>query len=162
MNRVPVLALAIVLAIAACSKRDPVADEANSTAGLPTVNEPAPSATGEPRGNAAQPASGAPSPQSTIPAALQGRWSLTPGDCTSTRGDAKGLLVISGDQLRFYESVAVPSGSVDKDGESISGDFAFTGEGQSWTKFQSLKLQKQELVRTETNPAASFTYAKCT
>src|SRR5687767_8399070 len=43
-----------------------------------------------------------------IPEALQGRWALTPDDCTSARGDAKGLLVVSRDELRFYESVAKP------------------------------------------------------
>lgn len=157
------MVFAACTALIACERRDPVDDpEANSTAGLPTVNEPAPSATGEPRGDATQPASGLPAAEAAIPVALQGRWGLTPGDCTSTRGDAKGLLVITGDRLRFYESVAVPDTNVDKGPESISGDFAFTGEGQSWTKFQSIKLQRQELVRTETNPAASFTYAKCT
>lgn len=80
----------------------------------------------------------------------------------STKGDAKGLLVISDNELRFYESRAVPAANARGDSNSISGDFAFTGEGQTWTKFQSLQLQKKELVRTESNPTASFTYAKCT
>ena len=47
------------------------------------------------------------------------------------------------------------------DSTSISGDFHFTGEGQSWTRFEALKAGHQKLVRTESNPPASFTYAKC-
>jgi hypothetical protein len=97
----------------------------------------------------------------TIPAALLGRWGLSPADCTSTRGDAKGLLIVSPTELRFYESRAVPANDAQTDSDSISGDFAFTGEGQSWTKYESLKIDKQVLVRTETKPTASFSYAKC-
>ena len=86
---------------------------------------------------------------------------MTPGDCTSTRGDAKGLLIIEPQLLRFYESRAVPTADVQGDNTSASGTFQFTGEGQSWSKYESLQLQKTLLVRTESNPTASFTYAKC-
>ena len=103
-----------------------------------------------------------PAAATAIPPTLHGRWGLTPGDCTSTQGDAKGLLIVSASELRFYESRAKPTSNVETDDDSMSGDFAFTGEGQSWTKFQALKLQGQDLVRTETNPSASFNYAKCT
>lgn len=96
-----------------------------------------------------------------IPAALQGRWGLTPADCTTALGDAKGLMVINSDELRFYESRAVPAGDVAADANSISGNFSFTGEGQRWTKYEALKVQNHGLVRTEMNPTASFTYAKC-
>ena len=161
--RVPVFACVTVLAIAACSGRDPVDDKAaNATTTLPSANEAAPSATGEPRGEATAPATALPPAAAKIPAALQGRWGLTPADCDPARDDAKGLLVISSEDLRFYESRAVPTADVDRETDSISGNFAFTGEGQSWSKYQSLQLQKQGLVRTETNPTASFTYAKCT
>jgi hypothetical protein len=161
--RVPIFALAMVATIGACTKRDPVDDKAARNAvALPAVNEPAPSAMGEPHGNATAPATLVPVPAAKIPAALQGRWGLTPADCMPGRADAKGLLVISAGDLRFYESRAVPAGNIAADADSISGDFAFTGEGQSWTKYQSLQLQKQGLVRTETKPTASFTYAKCT
>lgn len=158
----PILACAMMVGIVACAKRDPVADEANKTAGLPTINDSVPDATGAPPQNGTAPATQTQTPASMIPAALHGRWGLSPGDCMSTRGDAKGLLVISDNELRFYESRAVPAANARSNENSISGDFAFTGEGQTWTKFQSLQLQKQELVRTESNPTASFTYAKCT
>jgi len=99
--------------------------------------------------------------EAAIPAALQGRWGLAPGDCTSTRGDAKGLLTITPDRLRFFESVARPARNVETSANSISGDFDYQGEGMTWTKFQSLELQGAILVRTESSPMASFTYARC-
>jgi hypothetical protein len=127
---------------------------------VPDVNAPAPTSIGEPH-VATAPGHSLPAPAATIPAALRGRWGLSPADCTSTRGDAKGLLVISPGELRFYESAAVPGGDVQTDLNSVSGHFSFTGEGQSWTKHEALKLDKQVLVRTEANPTASFSYAKC-
>jgi hypothetical protein len=159
----PLISCAAMVTIVACSGRDPVDDKANNTAGLPIINEPAPDATGAPPANAVAPQTlPATGPGAAkIPAALQGRWGLSPNDCTSTKGDAKGLLIVGADGLKFYESRAVPSPTVQTDPDSISGDFSFTGEGQSWTKFEALKLQKQDLVRTESNPMASFTYARC-
>jgi len=82
-------------------------------------------------------------------------------DCTSTRGDAKGLLMIGPADLKFYESRAVPEPDTQTGKDSITGNFAFTGEGQTWTKFEALELKGRELVRTESNPVASFTYARC-
>jgi hypothetical protein len=86
---------------------------------------------------------------------------LTPADCTSALGDAKGLLVINANELRFYESRAVPTADVDGDANSINGNFIFTGEGQTWTRYVALKVDKGVLTRTETKPTASFSYAKC-
>jgi hypothetical protein len=158
--RIPLISCALVLSVAACGGRQPVDDNAAQTAGLPEINAPAPSTAGEPH-VATSPAKAVPAPTSQIPAALQGRWGLTPGDCTTSLGDAKGLLVINDRELRFYESRAVPVPGAAADADSISGDFAFTGEGQSWTKYQALKVDGPRLTRTETKPAASFTYAKC-
>jgi hypothetical protein len=152
----------LLLAVAACSRSGPVDKQALKPAGLPSINARAPSAAGEPHGRTA-PANAAPAPAATIkiPAALQGRWGLAPADCTSALGDAKGLLVINADELRFYESRAMPAGDVTADATSVSGNFAFTGEGQRWTRYEALKVDKRTLVRTEMNPTASFTYAKC-
>ena len=157
----PIIAFALMATIVGCTKRDPVADGANNVAGLPADNSGTPSPDGSPPANATAPAIPS-APAEKIAAALQGRWGLTPGDCTSSLGDAKGLLVVNDSELRFYESRAVPGGDAQADADSISGTFDFTGEGQSWSKFEALKLQGRDLVRTETKPAASFTYAKCT
>ena len=157
----PVISCATMLAVVACSRRDPVDNMAKNIAGLPAANESAPDPSGAPPASAVAaqplPASGA-----KISARLQGRWGLSPNDCISTRGDAKGLLIVGPSDLKFYESRAVPAPDIQISPDSISGNFAFTGEGQTWTKFQALELQGQQLVRTESNPMASFTYARCT
>ena len=164
MRRSAILALACGM-LAGCGQSGPVANGAENTASLPPPDQAAPdpsaaapaNATATPSGaNAAQAANG-----TKIPAALHGRWGMSPGDCTSTRGDAKGLLTINADEMRFYESVAVPQAEIAVAPDSIRGNFNFTGEGQSWTKFQALRLQGGELVRTESNPTASYSYAKC-
>ena len=163
MMRFPYLTITAVLLLVGCSGPDPVDKNASNTVGPPELNNETSTATGAPPANAAESDSGVAQPAAAakIPAALQGRWGLTPMDCTSTRGDAKGLLVISGDRLRFYESTAAPSGNIATSPDSISGDFDYTGEGQSWTRFESLQVQGRKLVRTERAPNASFTYAKC-
>jgi hypothetical protein len=147
--------------IVACSGRDPVADNAAAVNVPVTVNHHAATPEGGPPADEAQPVSTSSTPAPAIPPSLQGRWGLTPGDCTSTRGDAKGLLVVTADGVKFYESHAVPSPGATADSDSITGNFAFTGEGQNWTKFVTFERQKDKLVRIESNPAASYTYAKC-
>ncbi len=162
--------LILVSALAGCGGSDPVAENAD-TSGLPSIDNVAggrdgtPSADGGVRANSGEASADTSAviskPAAAIPAALHGRWGLTPGDCTSTRGDAKGLLLVSADGLRFYESRAIPVRNVESSGDSISADFAFTGEGQNWTKYQALALDEDKLVRTESSPMASFTYARC-
>lgn len=150
------------LSVAACSARDPVADGANNVAAETTVLPPDESvvpATNEPENGAAEPVNE--TAPGKIPASLHGRWAMTPADCTSTRGDAKGLLVVSAETLKFYESLASPAGTLDTSSNSATGDFAFTGEGMTWKKFEALELQDGKLVRTESDPMASFTYVRC-
>jgi hypothetical protein len=150
----PLSALLVVSVMAACEKRDPVADEANAIPAAPQTDSAGTIAGGAP----APAGNGAAGP---IPAAIQGRWGMSPADCTSTRGDAKGLLEIGPDSLKFYESHAVPGTSIESGDQGISGNFNFTGEGQEWSKYVSLKLQGKVLTRTERNPVASYNYARC-
>jgi hypothetical protein len=161
--RLPFLSLALIIAVAACGKQDPVANGASKITAVPGgSSRPAPTPAGGPPVEATAPAAAAAATSAAaIPAALRGRWGLAPADCTSALGDAKGLLVINAGELRFYESRAVPSPGVESDSNSIGGNFRFTGEGQSWTRFEKFELQGDKLVRTESNPAASYTYAKC-
>ena len=154
--------LCAAAALAACDRPSPVADGAENAEALPPSTKAAPSPTGGPpppenrvvTANAGEPAS-------AIPTALHGRWGLTPADCTSNRGDAKGLLTISATELRFYESVAVPAADIEITADSFAGTFTFTGEGQSWSKFQRLGLRDDKLIRTERDPIASFRYVRC-
>jgi len=162
--RLPVISFALIAAIAACNKQDPVANGANAVTEVPQpVNKAQPTPAGGPPANGTNAASPAATAQSatTIPAALQGRWGLTPTDCTGPLGNAKGLLVVNSGELRFYESRAVPGSDVQIGATSAAGTFHFTGEGQTWDKFQSLQRKGDKLTRTEGNPTASYTYAKC-
>lgn len=160
MLRVPFISLALVLSVASCGNKQPVDKEAKKVSGLPDLKVPAPSANGEPR-NQTLPARPLPASARVVPAVLHGKWGLSPADCISSRGNAKGLMVVTPSGLDFYESRAVPAAGAETDGNSIGGNFAFTGEGRSWIRYESLKLDKRVLIRTETNPTASFSYAKC-
>jgi hypothetical protein len=161
VKRLPFISCALILVIVACSKPDPVANDAKPV-NLPLpANHADPDPAALPPQNAAAPQPVSLDAAKRIPAVLQGRWGLTPADCTSIRGDAKGLLVVTAEDLHFYESRATPAADVQSDATSISGHFNFSGEGQSWSKYEALKKTGDKLTRTETNPAASYTYAKC-
>lgn len=160
MLRVPLISCALALSVIACAKKDSVGDKAPDSAVLPDIKVSAPSAVGEPH-RQTEPERPLPPPAVKIPAALQGRWTLTPGTCSANQADSKGILVVTSNGLDFHESRAVPTNDAEIDGNSISGNFAFSGEGQSWTRYEALRLDKDRLTRTETNPSASFSYAKC-
>lgn len=155
------ISLSFVALVAACSNRGPVDKKADGSSLPAPVDHSVPSPSGAPP-TAEQPKTPSVATKAVVfPAALQGRWGMSPADCTSTRGDAKGLLTISGSELRFYESRAVAGADVEVEPTSVAGTFNFTGEGQSWSKFQSLLTDGHKLARTETNPSASFSYVKC-
>lgn len=95
-----------------------------------------------------------------IPARMQGRWGMVPADCTSTRGDAKGLLTITRDTLQFYESRAKIAKVIGSSPEKLTAEFSFTGEGQSWAKTETLALAGGDtLMRTE--DGREFRYTRC-
>jgi hypothetical protein len=168
--RTAVLVALTALSLAACGKRDPVDEQANDAAAAPSEVDVLP-----PDESVATPTnelengddedvnvSDADGAATAIPAAFHGRWALTPADCTVNRSDTKGLLIVSADTLRFYESQGRPKGDLKKTPKSVSGDFAFTGEGMNWKKYEALELQDNKLVRTESDPMRSYTYARCT
>lgn len=162
--RLPVLSFGLIGLVVACSKPSPVANGANAVTAVPVpANQAATSPAGGPPENRTEPAAVAPAAPAPgkIPTELQGRWGLTPADCTAPLADAKGLLVINSGELRFYESRAVPSPGVITDAGTTRGQFHFTGEGRSWVRFESLKRNRDKLTRTEGNPTASYTYVKC-
>jgi hypothetical protein len=101
-----------------------------------------------------------------IPQAVRGRWGLVPADCTSTRGDAKGLLEIDATTLRFYESRGT-LGDIERRSENaIAAEFAFEGEGQTWSRDMTLSVEGggRTLVREESGDdalEAPLEYTRC-
>jgi hypothetical protein len=162
--------LLFVLTAAACGGSEPVDEDAQNADGLETVvaeanatanavrngADPAPPApgTGE---RAITPAS--PTPGGIIPAQYQGRWGMVAADCTSTRGDAKGLMTIGDTSIRFYESTATLEEQRPAIATSFSGRFAFRGEGQSWEKVMTFTRTGDALKRAEEE--GTFTYTRC-
>jgi len=167
------LMIGVLVSLAGCggNERAP----ANDTIAVPenaAVTLPAPPM--EPSPTPAASAAATPSPAATdsgpiearIPRSLRGRWGLVAADCKSVPGDHQGSLVVSGETLRFYESVGTLGTVVEKDDSRIVGDFAFTGEGESWTRRVVLDGQDdgQTLIRREQGTDAmpgALRYRRC-
>lgn len=109
---------------------------------------------------------GTPAP-TEIPEAMRGRWGLVAADCTSTRGDAKGLLEIDAGRLRFYESVGTLDTVMDAEPTRLRATFDFEGEGMTWEREIVLDVQDggSTLIRREYGEDAApgpFRYSRCT
>src|SRR5512134_919075 len=96
-----ILASATLLALAACQQGNEDNIAIDETNGVKTEIEVLPPDEGNDQTAEAN-ATDVPAP--AIPAAFQGRWGMVREDCTSTRGDAKGLIVIDANGIKFYES----------------------------------------------------------
>src|SRR3990170_7263347 len=170
MKRLTLIAAAALLALAACN---PPAEPNAADPGELNIEaadiEPVPPSEGPANSEAGMPVPPNPVPPeeaggTVIPAAFHGRWGMGPTDCTSTRGDNKGLITVDASSIKFYESSATLAKVTMNAPENFTGDFRFTGEGQTWTKPQNLKLtgSSNTLIRSESDPAMSFTYKRCT
>lgn len=101
-----------------------------------------------------------------IPAAIQGRWGLVAADCTSTKGDAKGLLTIDAADLRFYESHGVLARVRERSDRRIVADYKFSGEGMEWDRLVLLGVEDggKTLLRRDWGEDASaepLRYTRC-
>jgi hypothetical protein len=149
-----VLIPAVFLLLAACGGADEPA--------LPTDDETLPA---EPDGGIGDGASPAAEVDETgIPSPLRGRWGLVPADCEPGRADAKGLLTVSADKLEFCESVGTLGEASERLPQSLRANFAFTGEGMTWTREMSLETDGKTLTRTEYGAEAMpepLRYTRC-
>ncbi|MFS0851941.1 hypothetical protein AB3M93_21250 [Novosphingobium panipatense] len=138
----PLVAIGAVLALGACSPDpDTTASSAAPTQTEEVFQEEAPAVLETTAAAADEQDDGTAAGMAEIPETIRGRWGLVTADCTSNKGDAKGLLEISADQLKFYESVA-RLGEIKEAGESrIRATFDYTGEGQNWTQDVVLDVQ---------------------
>lgn len=98
-------------------------------------------------------------PSVAIPAQYRGRWGMVPADCTSTRGDNKGLLTIGPQTLRFYESTAALQEQRPAIATSFAGTYSFTGEGQTWERVVVLTRNGSKLTRAEGDER--YVYTRC-
>ena len=103
---------------------------------------------------------------SSIPARFHGRWGLLPADCTSTRGDAKGLLTISAAGLAFYESRGTIGRVLGATASGFDASYGFSGEGQTWQRVERLTLVDDRLQRRTDaapgqEPPVNLTYQRC-
>jgi hypothetical protein len=156
-----IFAASILLALAACrpANDDNIAIDETNTANADIETLPPDEGNDQTaEANAAQQPAAL-----VIPAAFQGRWGMVPADCTSTKGDAKGLIVIDANSIKFFESRARLTKVTGNYPENFTGTFAFTGEGRSWTNSQNLKLtgSSNTLIRSQTDVADHFTYQRC-
>ncbi len=97
--------------------------------------------------------------KATIPASMHGRWGMVAADCTSIRGDAKGLITIADKTIRFYESTATLKAQRPAIATSFSGLYGFTGEGQTWDKIVTLTRTGDTLQRADDE--GRYTYKRC-
>lgn len=104
--------------------------------------------------------------QDAVPDAMHGRWGLVALDCTSTLGDAKGLMTVGPRDIKFYESVAKIGMVNGATRNHIRAAFTFSGEGQTWTQDVVLDLREdgKTLVRRDYGPDAvpgPLEYTRC-
>ncbi len=164
------LPLAFLLGAVACTSEEPVVANAENAANLEAVvaeanataeavhqqSDPAPPAPGT---NQTAPVLAQPTPGDVIPQRYQGRWGMTAADCTSTRGDAKGLITIGDTRIRFYESTATLTQRRPSVATSFSGLFAFRGEGQAWEKVMTFTQTDNRLTRADGD--GTYVYTRC-
>ncbi|MEO7813893.1 MAG: hypothetical protein ABIR87_00405 [Sphingomicrobium sp.] len=161
----------IAIALAACQQtNDNVAiDEANNSAATQVETLPPNDSSAAAQGTPAATPSNVSTPAklpTQIPDQFHGRWGLTKADCTSTRGDAKGLLTINDARLTFYESKGTLDKVLGATDTSFDARYGFAGEGQTWMRTERLKLVNANLNRrTDAEPGqeppVDLTYSRC-
>ena len=132
---------------------------------IPSASQPDPAAQVQPSAAASDAVRARPL-STDLPSAMQGRFGLVAADCTTTRGDDKGLLTVTAKGLKFYESVARLAEPSENGPNRVSGRFAYQGEGMEWTRKATLELKGdgQVLVLEEFGEDAvpgPRTYTRC-
>ena len=165
----PLLPAALLsLALIACTQSDPnniAIDAANDVSATaddvlpPRENAATPAEDNAATGNDAAPVA------AVIPAQYRGRWGLVAADCTSTRGDAKGLIAVDDKTIKFYEARATLREQRPAIATSFSGLFGYTGEGQTWERVETLTVTGERMERRSTTPQGdagdALTYTRC-
>lgn len=163
----------LALVLTACSKDIPADnitidnDAASPMTGGPTNGVNAPNSVTAAAENAATEAGKTPVKLPTqIPAQFHGRWGLTQADCTSTMGDAKGLLTINDARLTFFESKGTLDKALGATANGFDANYRFSGEGQTWQRVERLtrtdaKLHRRTDSAAGQEPPVDLTYMRC-
>ena len=93
-----------------------------------------------------------------IPAAYIGRWGKDRAACRNPASSIEGL-TISPRELRFHESLGVPTRVERKTADTIAVTSSYEGEGQQWTATQTLQIVGDRL--TVTSRGEAFTRVRC-
>jgi hypothetical protein len=96
-----------------------------------------------------------------LPPAFVGRWGLVPADCTSRKGDNKGLMTVAPDRLTFYESRATIARLEGVSPAEFRATLAFTGEGQEWREETGLVLEEGGRVLVRVVDGERLRYTRC-
>lgn len=166
-----IIAVAALMALAACQQQDPnniAIDEGNSLNAdietLPADESSMNNVAGGGLNEADDAGSEQPSPPGTpeasmIPSQYRGRWGMVAADCDRSRSDAKGAITVGERTILFYESTATLKERRPAIATSFSGLFDFTGEGQNWQKVMTFTRTGDTLKRAE--ESGTFTYTRC-
>ncbi|MEG3123292.1 hypothetical protein [Sphingomonas sp. GB1N7] len=98
-----------------------------------------------------------------LPPAFEGRWGMNPADCDIARSDTKGLLIVKGNTLTFYEATATATVVGGPSRYKVVADLAYKGEGQEWRTRETLELTAAGTVlqRTGQSPVKTYRYERC-
>lgn len=164
MKRISITAVMLAIGLAACQQNDPnniAIDDGNSQNAVIETLPPDETPTNDADLHMLPDNGTAPgdSASATIPDQYRGRWGMVAADCTSTRGDNKGLITIGDKTIKFFEAVATLKEQRPAIATSFAGQFGFTGEGQSWEKVMTFTRTGNTLKRAEDE--GTFTYTRC-
>ncbi len=101
--------------------------------------------------------------KTSFPEPFRGRWGLVANDCDLKRDDAKGLMVVGVDWLRFYEARAEVQSLTQPSPTEAFTELAYSGEGQTWKRTATFTLEDngRTLVRAEADQHGPLRYARC-
>ena len=106
-----------------------------------------------------EPAPGETADTPRIPAAYVGRWGKDRAACRNPDSSIEGL-TISPRELRFHESLGIPTRVTRRDADTIAVTSAYEGEGMEWTATQTLRLGDGDRLIVTTR-GESFERVRC-
>ena len=145
-NREPSAAEKDAAAEAAVARAEKAARDGKVAPGLPVAANPA-----------------KPVAPGSLPPAFDGHWGMRPADCDISRADTKGLLIVKGDTLTFYEATATAKVVGGPSRYKVVADLNYKGEGQEWRTRETLELTAAGtvLLRTGQSPTKTYRYERC-